>query len=122
MFPTRRWMNTKLSLLVAEKAGWPLRKDLTPFLAPEIVTKELPAPVQGKAYTAKLEAKGGVPFYDWTVTGGQLPAGFKLDRFTGTISGTAESGAANKTYTFTVQLRDYDELSKPVTQSFTLKL
>ncbi|WP_068498294.1 Ig domain-containing protein [Paenibacillus kribbensis] len=122
MFPTRRWMNTKLSLLVAEKAGWPLRKDLTPFLAPEIVTKELPAPVKGKAYTAKLEAKGGVPFYDWTVTGGQLPAGFTLDRFTGTISGTAESGAANKTYTFTVQLRDYDELSKPVTQSFTLKL
>jgi hypothetical protein len=116
-------MNTKLSLLVAEKAGWPLRKNLTPFLAPEIVTKTLPELVKGKAYTAKLEAKGGVPFYDWTVTGGELPAGFKLDRFTGAISGTAsDSGTESKTYTFTVQLRDYDELSKPVTKTFTLKL
>ncbi|MFB5760210.1 Ig domain-containing protein [Paenibacillus medicaginis] len=122
LFPTRRWMNTKLSLLVAEKAGWPLRKNLTPFLAPEIVTKELPAPVQGQAYSVKLEAKGGVPFYDWTVTQGELPAGFKLDRFTGTISGTAASGTGNKTYTFTVQLRDYDELGKPVTRSYSLKL
>ncbi|MFC5834249.1 Ig domain-containing protein [Nonomuraea insulae] len=117
LFPTRRWMLTKLALLVAENAGWKLNRNLTPFLAPSIVTTSLPSATPGTAYQQTLAAKGGVPFYDWQVTSGSLPAGLSLDRFTGAITGTP---AAAGTSTFTVQLRDYDRLSTPVTRSFTL--
>ena len=121
-FPTRRWMLTKLALLIAENAGWKLNKNLTPFLAPAITTASLPAGTKGQAYSQKLAAKGGVPFYDWTVTGGSLPPGLTLDRFTGTISGTLASSASQNSYTFTVQLRDYDAMSAPVTKSFAISL
>ncbi|GAA4445414.1 Ig domain-containing protein [Phytohabitans houttuyneae] len=117
LFPTRRWMLTKLALLVAENAGWPLNRNLTPFLAPSIVTTSLPDAPTGQAYTQTLAARGGVPFYDWRVTGGALPAGLSLDRFTGTISGTPSAAG---TYSFTVELRDYDALSTPVTRTFQL--
>jgi hypothetical protein len=117
LFPTRRWMLTKLALLVAENAGWPLNRNLTPFLAPSIVTTSLPDAPTGQAYQQTLAAKGGVPFYDWRVTGGALPAGISLDRFTGTISGTPSTAG---TYSFTVELRDYDSQSAPVTRAFQL--
>jgi hypothetical protein len=116
-FPTRRWMLTKQTLLIAENAGWPLNRDLTPFLEPAIVTTGLPSATPGQAYQRTLEAEGGVPFYDWRVTGGVLPPGLGLDRFTGTISGTPTSAGS---YSFTVELRDYDDLSTPVTRTFQL--
>ncbi|SEF89436.1 Putative Ig domain-containing protein [Nonomuraea solani] len=117
LFPTRRWMLTKLALLVAENAGWKLNRNLTPFLKPSITTASLPQATPGAAYQQTLAAKGGVPFYDWQVTGGSLPAGLSLDRFTGAVTGTPTSAG---TSTFTVQLRDYDRLSTPVTKSFTI--
>ncbi|NUP67231.1 MAG: peptidase S8 [Nonomuraea sp.] len=117
LFPTRRWMLTKLALLVAENAGWKLNRNLTPFLPPSIVTTSLPQATPGAAYQQTLAAKGGVPFYDWQVTGGALPAGLTLDRFTGAITGTP---AAAGTYSFTVRLRDYDRMSTPVTRTFQL--
>lgn len=118
LFPTRRWMLTKLALLVAENAGWKVNRNLTPFLKPSIVTTALPQVAAGQPYQQTLSAKGGVPFYDWRVTGGALPAGLSLDRFTGTISGT--STAAAGTYSATVELRDYDKLSTPVTRTFQI--
>nr|WP_233566893.1 LamG-like jellyroll fold domain-containing protein [Cohnella endophytica] len=122
LFLPKRWMMTKLSLLIAENAGWKLNKNLTPFLAPSIVTSTLPNGTKGSAYSQTLTAKGGVPFYDWNVTGGTLPPGLTLDRFKGTISGTVSSSAPQNSYTFTVQLRDYDVKSTPVTKSFTINL
>ncbi len=121
-FPSKRWMLTKLTLLVAEKAGWKLNKNLTPFLAPSIVTASLPNGTKGSAYAQTLTAKGGVPFYDWNVTSGSLPPGLTLNRFTGAITGTISSSAPQNSYTFTVQLRDYDALSAPVTKSFSINL
>jgi hypothetical protein len=118
-FPTRRWMLTKLALLVAENAGWKLNRNLTPFLKPAITTSSLPQATPGQSYTQTLAAKGGVPFYDWQVTSGSLPAGLSLDRFTGTISGTPTTAG---TSTFTVQLRDYDSRSTPVAKSFQLQV
>ncbi|WP_405148889.1 Ig domain-containing protein [Sphaerisporangium sp. NBC_01403] len=120
MFPTRRWMPTKLSLLIAENAGWKLNHDLTPFLKPSITTGSLPQATPGQAYQQTLAAKGGVPFYDWRVTGGTLPAGLSLDRFTGAISGQVTASAGS--YSFTVQLRDYDKLSTPVTKTFQISV
>ncbi len=117
VFPTRRWMLTKLALLVAENAGWPLNRNLTPFLAPSIVTTSLPNAPTGQAYQQTLAAKGGVPFYDWRVTSGALPPGLSLDRFTGAITGTPTTAG---TYSFNVELRDYDATSAPVNRTFQL--
>ncbi|MFC4598640.1 LamG-like jellyroll fold domain-containing protein [Cohnella hongkongensis] len=122
LFHPKRWMLTKLSLLIAENAGWKLNKNLTPFLAPAIVTTALPGGAKGAPYSQTLTASGGVPFYDWLVTSGSLPPGLALDRFTGTISGTIPSNAPQNSYTFTVQLRDYDEMSAPVSKTFTIGL
>lgn len=121
-FPVRRWMLNKLTLLIAEKAGWKLNRKLTPFLEPEIVTSSLPKAIKGQSYSQKLTAKGGVPFYDWTLKSGSLPAGLTLDRFTGTISGTVSASQPQSSYSFTIELRDYDELAKPFTRSFTISL
>lgn len=117
LFPTRRWMLTKLALLVAENAGWQVNRNLTPFLAPSIVSTSVPNATPGQAYNQTLTARGGVPFYDWRVVGGALPPGLSLNRFTGTISGTPSTAG---TYSFTVELRDYDSFSSPVTRAFQL--
>ncbi|MEV5495998.1 Ig domain-containing protein [Nonomuraea fuscirosea] len=119
LFPTRRWMPTKPALLVAENAGWKLNRNLTPFLEPSITTTSLPQATPGSAYRQTLAAKGGVPFCDWQVTGGSLPAGLALDRFTGAITGTPTAAG---TSAFTVQLRDYDRPSTPVSRTFTLTI
>ncbi|MBB2911567.1 hypothetical protein FHS43_002840 [Streptosporangium becharense] len=117
VFPTRRWELTKLALLVAENAGWKLNRSLTPFLAPSIETASLRNATPGAAYSEQLRARGGVPFYDWQVTGGALPAGLTLDRFTGRITGTT---TATGSHSFTVQLRDYDKRGTPLTKQFTI--
>jgi hypothetical protein len=110
-------MLTKLALLVAENAGWTLNRELTPFLEPSIVTTALPGATSGQAYQQTLAARGGVPFYDWRVTSGSLPPGLVLNRFTGAVTGTPTAAGS---YTFTVELRDYDRLSTPVIRTFTV--
>jgi Putative Ig domain len=120
LFPTRRWMLTKLTLLVAENAGWPLNRELTPFLEPAIRTRSVPGAVSGERYRSDLSAEGGVPFYDWQIVDGALPDGLSLNRFTGTIAGTV--AAAPGRYAFTVQLRDYDRRSDPVLRTYRLRV
>ncbi|MBN2670170.1 MAG: peptidase S8 [Deltaproteobacteria bacterium] len=112
-FPLRRWMITKLSLLIAAQAGWELRRDLSPFVKTEILTTQLPAAYQGYGYRYTLWACGGVPFYDWQVVSGNLPQGFSLNRYTGTLEAEGDVQAPTGTYYFSVQLHDYDELSPP---------
>ena len=56
---------------------------------PEITTTALPDAKQGEAYAFTLQA---TPQYGgkiaWSVTGGSLPSGLKLDAATGKLSGT----------------------------------
>lgn len=119
-FPERRWMNTKLNLLVASQAGWPLNLKLTPFLKPKITTSNLPSVAQGCTYRFALSAEGGIPFYDWQIIEGALPPGFSLNAFNGLIEAQDTSLTPAGSYSFTVQLRDSDERSQASEVNFTL--
>lgn len=121
-FPTRRWMNTKLNLLLAEEVGWPLDRRLSPFVKPSILTDSLPDAHVGCGYRYSLAAEGGVPLYDWAVVGGELPPGFTLDRYTGTLVAEGSVDAPAGTYAFTVRMTDHDELSAPAEASFELEV
>lgn len=91
----------------------------TPAAAPlAITTAKLPVATTGEPYTAQLTGTGGVGSYDWTVSGGSLPAGLVLNPATGIISGEASvKGTAH----FTVTLSDPSlSTAKPVSRKFYL--
>ena len=52
---------------------------------PAITTSSLPAAVRGVAYSAQVQAIGGLPLYKWSATG--LPPGLAIGAFSGRISG-----------------------------------
>jgi hypothetical protein len=114
--PPCRWQITKLDLSCAKAIGYPLR-ETSAFAPLRLQTEELPGAAVGKKYAEKVRATGGIPFYEWEVTAGSLPAGLKLDSFSGAISGTpAKAGV----FEFSIRVRDYDE--KAPGQSRKLRL
>ncbi len=68
----------------------------------QVISSSLPDGAVNEAYSAQLEASGGVSPYNWTVTAGSLPPGLSLSTG-GTISGTP---TAEGSYPFTVQVTD----------------
>ena len=84
--PRRRWLITKLDLLVAQAVGYELRETsaFVPLAVPEQL---LPEATVGEAFAATVQPIGGTPSYNWNVESGMLPDGLMLDQFTGTISG-----------------------------------
>lgn len=88
--------------------------------AVSITTTSLPGAKIGTAYSEELIATNGRLPYLWTVAAGVLPDGLRLDRFTGTISGTPTAKAV--TQTFTISVADSD--SPPTTRSrdFTIEV
>ena len=116
--PQRRWTITKLDLLVAQAIGYTLRA--TSAFAPlAIDTTGLPRGAVASYYAQTLSGSGGIPFYKWTVVAGALPGGLALDSFTGAITGVP---TAVGTFAFTIELRDYDPQTPPLTRALTLRI
>lgn len=67
-----------------------------------ITTPSLAAGVTATGYSGTLQATGGVPPYEWSITNGQLPAGLSINS-SGTITGTPILAGSS---TFTVQVAD----------------
>jgi len=116
--PRGRWLITKVDLLVAQSVGYKLRN--TDSLVPlAITTQSLPPATARKVYKATLAAQGGIPFYDWSVSEGKLPAGLTLNRFTGELTGTPASAGESS---FTIQVRDYTKNGKGVSVKYTMAI
>jgi hypothetical protein len=103
--PLGRWLITRLDLLCAQALGYQLRRT-SAFGPLALATRTLPRATTAAAYSAKLRAAGGIPFYHWEVVAGALPDGLSLDPFTGEISGTPGKPGVHE---FTVRVRDYTE-------------
>lgn len=116
--PARRWLITKLDLLVAQAIGYSLR-ETSPFVPAQIVSPTLPRGGVGGTYAQKLEARGGIPFYRWSVSSGKLPPGLALDSFTGVMSGVP---TAEGQYPFVVRLEEYDEAAAPAERTFMVSV
>jgi hypothetical protein len=104
-----RGMITKLDLLIIKSIGYELR-ETSAFIPATVVATELSEGTVSTPYSSQLSAQGGVPFYDWQLVAGNLPDGIDLNAFGKLLGTPSNSGVFN----FTVQLRDYDEMSEPV--------
>jgi len=70
---------------------------------------------EGKRYSTRFKVTGGVAPRTWKLIGGKLPAGLKLNKATGVLSGTPR---ALGTFHFTLRVRD--ALGAVSTKKFTL--
>lgn len=116
--PARRWTNTKLDLLVAQAIGYTLRPT-SAFAALQISTESLTRGAVATDYAETIQSSGGIPFYKWSLSAGALPDGLTLDSFTGTIAGKPASVGV---FAFTVELRDCDSATAPVTRAFAIRV
>jgi hypothetical protein len=118
VMPLGREMLTKVDILIMEAVGYPLRenevtKPLT-LTSSDMFRGELRTP-----FSARLEASGGIPVYEYSVAAGSLPAGVTLDSFTGLLSGSpAEEGQ----FPVTFLARDYTPGSEGVSYEATLEI
>lgn len=83
-----------------------------------IATSSLPGAAQGIAYSATLQATGGVPSYSWSLAAGTLPSGLTLSS-TGVISGTPNGSVG--TSSFTVKVTD-SQTPTPATKTANLSI
>jgi hypothetical protein len=116
--PRRRWLITKLDILVAQAIGYSIRQT-SAFVPLSITSASLAQGMAGQPYMDTLQAAGGIPFYNWTIDSGALPDGLSLDSFTGIISGTPSTPG---TFSFTARLRQYVEGAAGVTADFSMTI
>ncbi len=90
-----------VSLLAISLPTAVLAQEETAEEALTITTTNLPDGMVEEAYSATLEATGGVTPYTWSVSADSLPAGLSLNPATGEISGTP-TGEEIAIFTLTV--------------------
>ena len=93
------------SLRVSDADGRTAAADaaITVVGALDLVTSKLPSATVDKSYKATLRVRGGQTPRTFTVTGGKLPSGLKLNAKTGVISGKPKTAGA---FRFRVTVRD----------------
>ncbi|MBX5476836.1 MAG: S8 family serine peptidase [Clostridia bacterium] len=82
-----------------------------------IATTDLPAGTVGMPYSQQLQATGGTGPYTWSVAGGSLPDGLRLDTVTGQVYGTPTTAG---TATFTVQVTDSSDPQQTATADLSI--
>jgi thermitase len=88
-----------------------------PAAAPlAVTTASLPAAIAGQAYSATLNASGGVPPYSWSLVSGSLPDGLVLGT-SGTFAGTPTAAGS-----FAFSVRAADAAGASVTRTFWLSV
>jgi len=116
--PRKRWLITKLDLLIMRAVGYRLR-EVTP-LEPLVVPRRLQFVAEvGKPFEGQIEASGGVPDYCFQVRGGVLPEGLSLDAFSGVLRGTPERPGR---YVFEVSVADQDVTARALGCWVSLKV
>jgi len=72
----------------------------------DLTTSVMPDATAGVQYNETLQARGGLPPYQWEVPVGPLPVGLALNAVTGAIFGTPPLNCAATTSTFTARVTD----------------
>jgi hypothetical protein len=87
----------------------------------EVATAAMPDATGGVSYSESVMAQGGLPEYNWEMTGGALPNGL-LDVFSnGTVNGTPDASCDPISSSFDVRVTDSDEPPQAATrQGITL--
>jgi photosystem II stability/assembly factor-like uncharacterized protein len=102
---------------VTDAEGWTASAQLSITIVDmTITTNSLPSAMVGKSYATTLTAVGGEPPYTWNLIkgSGTLPAGLRLQRSTGVISGVPNKKSESST--FTVEVRDAKSTTRPHTR------
>jgi hypothetical protein len=89
---------------------------LTSALPNAVVGRPLTRQVCGLSFSGQIQATGGKPPYNWSVSNGSLPTGLSLNSSTGEITGNPSSAGSQ---TFTVRVRDSE--SNASTRVFSLQ-
>jgi large repetitive protein len=84
-----------------------------------ITTSALPEGATATAYSASIQATGGLPSITWSLINGQLPAGLTLDPASGIISGTP---VRQETATFSVQATDSESTPEKASKQFSITI
>jgi hypothetical protein len=94
-------------------------ESITAGVAGLVVTtgSTLPTANSGVPYSVKLSAAGGITPYQWSLASGSLPAGLKLAKSTGVISGTTTAIGLDS---FTAQVTDSEVPAASATENVSL--
>ena len=103
----------------AQQASAP--EQVTVGVAGLVVTtaSTLPTVKSGVPYSVKLAAAGGITPYQWSLPSGSLPAGLKLSKSSGLISGTTTATGSD---VFTVRVTDAEVPAASATENMTLNV
>ena len=96
-----------------QSAGLSITISIAPL---SITTTSLPSGTVGTAYSATVNATGGVPSYKWSVSGN--PSWLSIDSNNGVLSGTPTTAGTTPTFTVTVT----DNESTPATAHASLSI